>query len=101
MPRSIGGLVCGSALCGDDRRFDCRGVVALWLGVMFGVIGVGAYIAGARLVRPNWLWFEGEQLHFDAPAYALARGISLDEAVTELRELAGQLLPAARLSEMG
>lgn len=50
---------------------------------------------------PRWLWFEGEQLHFDAPAYAAARGITVDEAVIELRELAGRLLPAASLSEMG
>ena len=41
----------------------------------------------------DWLWYEGDTLHFDAPRYAIARGITLDDAVRELHELASEVLP--------
>ena len=38
-------------------------------------------------------WFEGDALHFDAPRYAKLRRITIDEAITELQELAAQVQP--------
>jgi hypothetical protein len=38
-------------------------------------------------------WFEGDTMHFDAPRYAQLRGISIEEAMAELQELAGEAMP--------
>ena len=48
--------------------------------------------------RKFW-WFEGDAIHFDAQRYAEARGISLDDAEQELRELLAQLLPGVPVRE--
>ena len=42
----------------------------------------------------DWLWYEGDTLHFDAPRYAIARGITLDDAVRELHEFMGWVIDA-------
>jgi hypothetical protein len=46
-------------------------------------------------------WFEGDELHFDAPRYAQLRRISLDEAIAELREIAAQAMPETPIKETG
>ena len=38
-------------------------------------------------------WYEGDAIHFDAPRYARLRRITLDEAITELQELAAKVVP--------
>jgi len=38
-------------------------------------------------------WFEGDQMHFDAPRYAKLRGITVEEAMAELQEMAGEAMP--------
>jgi hypothetical protein len=43
-------------------------------------------------------WFEGDTMHFDAPRYAKLRGITLDEAMAELQELAGEAMPDTPIS---
>jgi hypothetical protein len=45
-------------------------------------------------------WFEGDQLHFDAQRYARLRRIPIDEAMTELREIAAQAMPGTPLTEI-
>ena len=44
--------------------------------------------------RLRFWWFEPDgSMHFDAPRYAKLRGITLDEAMVELQELAGEAMP--------
>jgi hypothetical protein len=56
--------------------------------------------AAAREIpeRLRFWWFEGETMHFDAPRYARLRGITLDEAIAELEEIAAKALPEAPLT---
>jgi hypothetical protein len=43
---------------------------------------------------PRFWWFADGEIHFDAQRYARLRGISLDDAVAELRELAAEVMPS-------
>jgi hypothetical protein len=45
-------------------------------------------------------WFEGDAIHFDAPRYARLRGISLEEAMAELRKLAAEAMPDTPVKEV-
>lgn len=47
-----------------------------------------------------FIWFEGDQIHFDAPLYAHLRRITVDEAIKELREMASKLLPSTPITEI-
>jgi len=43
-------------------------------------------------------WFEDGGIHFDAPRYAKLRGITLDEAEAELKELGAKVLPGTPIT---
>ena len=38
-------------------------------------------------------WYEGDAIHYDAPRYAELRGITVEEAEAELKEILAKLLP--------
>jgi hypothetical protein len=45
-----------------------------------------------------FLWIEGDAIHYDAPCYAKLRGIPVDEAIKELREILAELLPGTPIA---
>jgi hypothetical protein len=49
---------------------------------------------------PEFVRFEGGAMHIDAEKYAKARGITLEVAVREIRELMAVLLPDAEVTEL-
>lgn len=49
---------------------------------------------------PDFVWFKGDEIHFDAPKYAAARGITVAEATVELREMLRKLLPTTPIAEI-
>jgi hypothetical protein len=49
----------------------------------------------------RFIWFEGDQLHFDSIVYAWARGITTDEAEREIEELLAEVLPKASRRSRG
>lgn len=46
----------------------------------------------------DFVWYEGDQMHFDAPRYAARRGITVEEAIAEIREMMAKLLPDTPLT---
>lgn len=49
---------------------------------------------------PEWCWIDDKgAMHLDGPLYAKLRGISLDEAVKEMRKMMQELLPDAEIHE--
>lgn len=46
----------------------------------------------------DFVWYKGDQMHFDAPKYAAARGITVEEAIVEIREMMAKLLPDTPLT---
>ena len=44
---------------------------------------------------PSFVRFEGDAIHIDAPEYARLRGITLEEALEELRVMLPKLLADA------
>jgi hypothetical protein len=63
--------------------------------------GYPATMADATKVPDHlrFWWFEDDAIHFDAPRYARLRGITVDKAVIELREMAAEALPGVPLQE--
>ena len=43
-------------------------------------------------------WFEGDAIHYDAPRYAKLRGISVEAAEAELKEILAELLPGTPIT---
>jgi len=43
-------------------------------------------------------WFEGDAMHYDAPRYAKLRGISVEAAEAELKEILAELLPGTPIT---
>ena len=43
-------------------------------------------------------WFEGDAMHYDAPRYAKLRGITIEEAEAELKEILAELLPGTPIT---